>query len=109
MAMTKTFLASFAMTVGFSTADVARVAAARSELHKSVEKQGLEVILAQRPKDEHHVIKAMLDTHVTTEDIIVMGLKAAVRDHLKEFAENDGEGTFIRIGDISTKVREGSK
>lgn len=109
MAMTKTFTVSFAMTAGFSTSDVERIAKARSELHKAVALQGLEVILAQRPKDEHHIIKAMLDPQATNEDVVVMGVKAAVREHLKEFAEDDKEGTFIRIGDISTKVRESEK
>lgn len=109
MAITKTFIVSFAMTSGFSTADVERIAKARSELHKAVALQGLEVILAQRPQDGHHIIKAMLDPQATNEDVVVMGIKAAVREHLKEFSEDDKEGTFIRIGDISTKIREGSK
>ena len=42
MAMTKTFTVSFAMTAGFSTSDVERIAKARSELHKAVALQGLE-------------------------------------------------------------------
>lgn len=105
MAITKTFNVSFAMTAGFSTAQVGAVAKARTELHKSVDKQGLEVILAQRPKDEHHIIKAMLDSQKSNEEIIVLGVKASVRDALKELTEDDKEGNFLRIGDISTKVR----
>ena len=109
MAITKTFTVGFALTVGFKPEDFEMIGEARAELHKAVEKQGLEVILAQRPKREHHAIKAMLDPTVTNEEIFAMSVKEAVRQHVEELAEDDKKGTFIRVGDISTKVREGSK
>ena len=105
MAITKTFNVSFAMTAGFSTTQVDAVAQARIKLHKAVDKQGLEVILATRPKDEHHIITAMLDPQKSSEEIIVLGVKAMVRDALTELTEDDKQGTFIRVGDISTKIR----
>ena len=109
MAITKTFTVGFAMTVGFKSDDFSMIGKARAALHKAVDKQGLEVILAQRAKRDHHAIKAMLDPEVTNEDIFVMSVKESVQQHVEEFAEDDKEGTFIRVGDISTKVREGSK
>lgn len=109
MAITQTFTVDFAMTVGFKSEDYEMIGKARAELQKAVEKQGLEVILAQRKKREHHAIKAMMDPEVTNEEIFVMSVKEAVRQHVEEFAEDDKKGTFIRVGDISTKVREGSK
>lgn len=105
MAITQTFTVGFALTVGFKTEDYAMIGKAREELHKAVEKQGLDVILAQRKKREHHAIKAMMDPEVTNEEIFVMSVKEAVRQHVEEFAEDDKQGTFIRVGDISTKVR----
>ena len=109
MAITQTFTVGFALTVGFKSEDYEMIRNAREELQKAVEKQGLEVILAQRKKREHHAIKAMMDPAVTHEEIFVMSVKEAVRQHVEEFAEDDKQGTFIRVGDISTKVREGSK
>lgn len=109
MAITKTFTVSFAMTVGLKSDDFSMIGRGRAELHKAVEKAGLEVILATRAKREHHAIKAMLDPTVTNEDIFVMSVKEAVRLHVEECAEVGKEGTFTRVGDISTKVREGSK
>lgn len=105
MAITQTFTVDFALTVGFKSEDYAMIENAREELQKAVEKQGLEVILAQRKKREHHAIKAMMDPEVTNEEIFVMSVKEAVRQHVEEFAEDDKQGTFIRVGDISTKIR----
>ena len=109
MAITQTFTVGFALTVGLKTEDYEMIGKARAELHKAVEKAGLEVILATRAKREHHAIKEMLDPKVTNEEIFVMSVKEAVRQHVEEFAEDDKKGTFIRVGDISTKIREGSK
>ena len=109
MAITTSFKVCFALTVGFKTEDYEMIGEAREELRKAVEKQGLDVILAQRKKREHHAIKAMMDPEVTNAEIFVMSVKEAVRQHVEEFAEDDKKGTFIRVGDISTKVREGSK
>lgn len=109
MAITKTFTVGFAMTIGSKSEDYEMIGKARAELHKAVEKQGLDVILAQRPQKESPAIKAMMDPEVTNEEIFVMSVKNAVREYVEEFAEDDKQGTFIRVGDISTKVREGSK
>lgn len=106
MAMTQKFIVSFALTVGFGTEAALEIEKARQKVLMAVEVQGLEVLLATRPKSEEAPIREMLDQNVTNDQILTTAIKRGIKESILEFREDAKNGTFIRVGDISLKPRE---
>lgn len=94
------FHVSFAMTVGTSTEVVEGIEEMRTLLRKEVEQVGLEVVLA-RGANGHVLINKMIDPEVSTEEVLVVMVKAGVRGQLERLREDKKDGNFQRIGDIS--------
>lgn len=106
MAMTQKFIVSFALSVGFGTEAALEIEKARQKVRKAVEVQGLAVLLATRPKSEEAQLLEMIDPSVTNDQILTTAIKRGIKESILAFREDDKDGTFIRVGDISLKPRE---